>query len=342
MAVTASIHVDAVTVSFDGSPALASVDLDVSSGEVVAIIGPSGAGKSTLLRVIAGLERLDAGRVLLDDRDLAGVPPHRRRVGLMFQEHALFPHRDVAGNIAFGLRMQRLSPRHISARVDELLHLVDLEGFGSRQIQTLSGGEQQRVALARALAPQPDVLLLDEPLGALDRTLRDRLVVDLRRVVTRLGITVLAVTHDQQEAFALADRIVVMDGGSVLRVGYPAELWERPRTARVATLLGFTNVLEIGVVGGCASTPWGDVDVSMPDGRVAIHLRSAGVRLGAESSGVRGTVVACRFAGLQTSVQVAVDGAPVLEALVPSAGAPRPGDEVGVTIDPGAVVTLGD
>ena len=319
------------------------VDLAVTRGEVVVVMGPSGAGKSTLLRAIAGLQALDGGRVLLDDRDLAGVPPHSRHIGLMFQEHALFPHKDVSGNVAFGLRMQRLSPREIPARVDELLHLVDLAGFGHRRIQTLSGGEQQRVALARALAPRPALLLLDEPLGALDRTLRDRLVVDLRALLIQLGITALAVTHDQQEAFTLADRIAVMDAGSILQIGTPGEIWEGPRTRRVASLLGFTNVLDVEVVGGQALTPWGVVPVPVPAGRVAIHLRAADIHLDGQATAtdrVTGTVVACRFSGDRTSVQVAVDGAPLLEALVATSHAPRPGDVVVVRVDPRGVVPL--
>jgi len=339
--VTARLAVEGVTVRFGGRSALAAVDLAVAAGEVLAVVGPSGAGKSTLLRVVAGLERLDAGRVLLGDRDLTGVPPHRREVGLMFQEHALFPHKDVAGNIAFGLRMQRLAPQRVSERVMGLLELVNLVGFGDRPIQSLSGGEQQRVALARALAPRPSVLLLDEPLGALDRTLRDRLVVDLRRLLTRLGITALAVTHDQQEAFTLADRIAVMDAGAILQVGTPKELWEKPRSGRAASLLGFANVVDVDVVGGVAQTPWGAAAVDAPDGPATIHIRPGAVHLDADAAAVDGTVVVARFAGDHTTVQVAVTGAPLLDASVATSGAPRPGDAVGVSVDPRGVVVLG-
>ena len=181
------------------------------------VLGPSGSGKTTLLRVIAGLQRPDAGRVLLDGRDLEGIPPHRRGIGLVFQDHALFPHRDVSGNVSFGLRMRGDPPEAVAARTAEVLDLVGLAGFEHRSIGTLSGGEQQRVALARALAPEPRVLLLDEPLGSLDRRLRDRLLDDLARVFDELGLTAVYVTHDQTEAFALGDRVAVMRAGGSSR-----------------------------------------------------------------------------------------------------------------------------
>ena len=219
-------------------PAVDAVDLEVAERETVCVLGPSGSGKSTLLRVVAGLQTPDSGRVLLGGRDQAGVPPHRRGVGLMFQDHQLFPQYDVAGNVAFGLRMHG-TPRDVRQRtVAELLELVGLPGAERRAVTALSGGEQQRVALARALAPRPRLLMLDEPLGALDRGLRERLVVDLRRLFTRLGTTVLAVTHDQQEAFALADRVVVMREGRIVQTGTPLEVWRHPASEFVARFLG--------------------------------------------------------------------------------------------------------
>ena len=222
--------------------ALDGATLDVATGEVVTVLGPSGSGKTTLLRVVAGLQRPDAGRVLLDGVDLARVPPHRRGIGLVFQDHALFPHRDVAGNVSFGLRMRGDSPEAVAARTAELLELVGLSGFGHRSIGTLSGGEQQRVALARALAPEPSVLLLDEPLGSLDRRLRDRLLEDLARLFDGSGLTAVYVTHDQTEAFALGDRVAVMRDGRVVQVATPDELWARPLDADVALFLGIGNV----------------------------------------------------------------------------------------------------
>lgn len=338
---SAPVALEDATVRFGATVALDHVDLAVGDGEVVAVLGPSGSGKSTMLRAVAGLQRLDAGRVLLGGRDVTDVPPHRRGVGLMFQDHALFPHQDVAGNVAFGLRMQGRPVREIGPRVAELLELVDLPGFGPRSIATLSGGEQQRVALARALAPEPAVLLLDEPLGALDRTLREHLLAELRSLFTRLGLTVVAVTHDQGEAFSLADRVVVMDAGRVLQSGPPAQLWDAPVSRRVARLLGFANVLDVEVVGGRARTPWGEVAVpGRTDGAATLLIRPGAVRLSAPDTGVPGVVESAAFAGERTTVRVAVDGAPPLEAEVPSSAMPRAGQAVGVTIAPSGVVPL--
>jgi thiamine transport system ATP-binding protein len=328
-------------VHFGPVVALDGIDLEVAAGEVVAILGPSGSGKSTLLRAVAGLQRLDAGRVLIAERDVTDAPPHRRRVGLMFQDHALFPHRDVAGNVAFGLRMQRRAPAEITARVGELLQLVDLEGYEHRRIDTLSGGEQQRVALARALAPRPEVLLLDEPLGALDRTLREHLVTELSALFGRLGLTVVAVTHDQEEAFTLADRVAVMDAGRILQVSSPATLWGRPASRRVAHLLGFANLVDVTVRRHQASTPWGDVPVpQLDDGPASIVIRPEGVTVSPPSGGVVGVVEASRFAAGRVTLRIAVPGAPVLEASVPAAEAVPPGRPVQVAVEPAAVIPL--
>ncbi|HEV7626945.1 MAG TPA: ABC transporter ATP-binding protein, partial [Streptomyces sp.] len=217
------LRLDGVTVSFGDRRALDAVDLEVTDHETVCVLGPSGSGKSTLLRVIAGLQSPDAGRVSLSGQDQTGVPPHRREVGLMFQDHQLFPQRDVGGNVAFGLRMRRADRHETRERVAELLELVGLPGAQRRAVAALSGGEQQRVALARALAPQPRLLMLDEPLGQLDRGLRERLVVELRALFHRLRTTVLAVTHDQGEAFVLADRVVVMNNGRIAQAGTPLQ-----------------------------------------------------------------------------------------------------------------------
>jgi thiamine transport system ATP-binding protein len=236
------LAVDALTVRFDGQEALHEASLEVGDGEVVTILGPSGCGKTTLLRVIAGLQAPDAGRVVMEGRDLAGVPPHRRGIGLVFQDHALFPHRDVLGNVAFGLRMRGDPPAAIEARVRELLALVGLSGLERRSVGSLSGGEQQRVALARALAPAPRVLLLDEPLGSLDRRLRDRLLDDLGRLFAELAATAIYVTHDRTEAFTLGDRVAVMGEGRIVQVATPDALWAHPRDADVARFLGIPNV----------------------------------------------------------------------------------------------------
>ena len=228
----------------DGTVATAvdGVSLDVAPGEVLALLGPSGSGKSTLLRAVAGLEPLSAGQVRWDDADLAGVPTHRRGFGMVFQDGQLFPHRDVAGNVAFGLRMTGTGGHDRAAhraRVAELLDLMGLAGFERRDVASLSGGERQRVALARSLAPRPRLLLLDEPLSALDRALRERLAGDVRAALVATGTTALFVTHDHDEAFAVADRIAVLDLGRLLQVAEPAALWHRPASRRVAEFLGY-------------------------------------------------------------------------------------------------------
>jgi thiamine transport system ATP-binding protein len=240
------LEVHGLVVRYGDTAALDGIDVRVGDGEVVCVLGPSGSGKSTLLRAVAGLEPLAAGTVAWDGVDLRDTPPHRRRFGLMFQDHALFPHRDVAGNVGFGLKMQGSAPGAIRARTDELLALVGLPGFGSRPVRALSGGEQQRVALARALAPDPRLLMLDEPLGALDRALREHLVDELRAIFARRDRSVLVVTHDHEEAFALADRVVVLHEGRVEQDDDAATVWRRPATPFVAEFLGYNVTAAFG------------------------------------------------------------------------------------------------
>jgi thiamine transport system ATP-binding protein len=331
------------TVRFGGRAVLDAVDLDVAEHEIVCVLGPSGSGKSTLLRAVAGLQPLDAGAVLLGGRDQAGVPAHRREVGLMFQDHQLFPQRDVGGNVAFGLRTRGVPRAGRSERVKELLELVGLPGAARRAVAALSGGEQQRVALARALAPRPRLLMLDEPLGQLDRSLRERLVVELRELFGRLGTTVLAVTHDQGEAFALADRVVVMREGRIAQSGTPLEVWQRPADAFVARFLGFENVVEAAVTGQAADTAWGKVPVpeDAPQGARTLLVRPAGVRLVPADEGLRCTVAARTFRGTHVAVRLQPADAPPLEAACALRSAPEAGDEVGVEFDPAEIVVLG-
>ncbi|MFF4660120.1 ABC transporter ATP-binding protein [Streptomyces sp. NPDC001381] len=337
------LELERATVRFGGRAVLDAVDLGVAEHEVVCVLGPSGSGKSTLLRAVAGLQPLDAGRVSLDGRDQAGVPAHRRELGLMFQDHQLFPQRDVGGNVAFGLRMHGASRKEQEQRVRELLDLVGLPGAGRRAVAALSGGEQQRVALARALAPRPRLLMLDEPLGQLDRSLRERLVVELRELFGRLGTTVLAVTHDQGEAFALADRVVVMRDGQIAQSGTPVAVWQRPADAFVARFLGFENVVEATVAGEVAVTPWGKVPVpdGSPQGPRTLLVRPAGVRLTDADEGLRCTVVARTFKGTHVAVHLQPEGAPRLEAACPLHEAPEAGATVGVIFDPTETTVLG-
>ena len=228
------LAVQHAVVRFGDHAALDGVDLTVRDGELMAVLGPSGSGKSTLLRAIAGLEPLQSGTIAWDGSDLAGVPAHRRRFGLMFQDYALFPHKDVAGNVGFGLRMQGRPTEEVRARVREVLSLVDLDGFGHRSVTTLSGGEQQRVALA----PEPRLLMLDEPFGALDRTLRERLTIDLELLLHRIGMTSIYVTHDHAEARAIGDQLVVMRAGRIEQVGTPDEVVAHPANDFVAGFVG--------------------------------------------------------------------------------------------------------
>ena len=308
---------DDVTVRFGAAVALDRVSLDIADDRTVVILGPSGCGKSTLLRALAGLEPLSEGRVMIHGEDATGREPHRRGIGMMFQHHALFPHRDVGANVAFGLRMQRRTRPDRDARVADMLRLVGLEGYAGRDVATLSGGEAQRVALARALAPEPRLLLLDEPLGSLDRELRDRLAGELPGLLRAAGTAAVHVTHDHDEAFAVADRLVVMAGGRVLREGLPAEVWSDPGTEQVARVLGHRNVV----------TSRAGRQVLLPDAAVLDPGGDLEVQ-----------VVSTRFRGDHHEVVVMDVDLGELRFHLPTA--PDPGSTVRLRLDPARVASL--
>jgi putrescine transport system ATP-binding protein len=259
------LRIEGVSKHFSGSAAVEHLSLEISQGEFFALLGPSGCGKTTLLRLIAGFETPSAGRVLLDGIDLAPVPPYRRPVNMMFQSYALFPHLDVEANIAFGLKQEGLPRQEIAERVADMLALVKLDGFGRRKPHELSGGQRQRVALARSLVKRPRVLLLDEPMAALDKKLRGETQFELMDLQRRLGLTFIIVTHDQSEAMIVADRIGVMDRGRLIQVGSPAEIYERPNSRWVAGFIGEVNLFE-GKLGS---------DRTVVEGTSAGRLRTA-------------------------------------------------------------------
>jgi thiamine transport system ATP-binding protein len=324
----------------DGTVATAvdGLSLDVAPGEVLALLGPSGSGKSTLLRAIAGLEPLSAGSISWDGADLAGTPVHRRGFGLLFQDGQLFAHRDVAGNVAFGLQMSGVDRAARAPVIAELLELVGLAGFARREVSTLSGGERQRVALARSLAPRPRLLLLDEPLSALDRALRERLAGEVRAALVATGTTAVFVTHDHDEAFAVADRIAVMDLGRLLQVAEPAELWHRPASRRVAEFLGYE-----AFVPGDAPGARGLVGEARDDVVLAL---GPGSLLRADDGVLVGRVVGSGFRRGVVETVVDVDGVgevTVVEAsraYLTGVALPSPGDRVRLGPDSAAIAVL--
>lgn len=330
------LSVRGLTVHYGDLVAVSDVDLSVPDGSVLALLGPSGCGKSTLLRAVAGLEPPAAGRVCWDDVDLAGVPVHRREFGLVFQDGQLFPHRNVAGNVAFGLRMRRAPGPARRARVAELLDLVGLSGYESRKSTELSGGEQQRVALARALAPRPRLLLLDEPLSSLDRALREQLAIDLARVL--VGTTALVVTHDHDEAFTLADRVAVMRAGRIVQTGPPSEVWRQPVDADTARFLGCGVLVPATVHNGVASCELGSVELPWaPDGEAELGLRPSALRPVLGGAGVKGEVVQRVHRRDHVRLRVRLDSGREVDAV---AGVLDTDDTVTLALDPDGVALI--
>ena len=238
------LRIEDVVKEFDGYAAVNHVSLDIGKGEIFALLGSSGCGKTTLLRMVAGFETPSSGRIVLDGQDLSGLPPYERPLNMMFQSYALFPHLTVAENIAFGLKRSRMAASKIAERVEAMLKLVQLGKFAGRKPHQLSGGQQQRVALARSLAKQPQLLLLDEPLGALDKKLREETQIELVNIIEQVGVTCMMVTHDQEEAMTMASRIAVMSEGRLMQVGAPSEIYENPASRFVADFIGNVNMMD--------------------------------------------------------------------------------------------------
>jgi len=338
------LTVAGLTVSYGTTHALDRLDLTVRRDELFVLLGSSGSGKTTLLRAIGGFVRPDAGRIILDGADLSALPPHRRPVNTMFQSYALFPHMSVASNIAFGLRQRGASRADARARVEAMLALVRLEGFGDRRPQLLSGGQQQRVALARSLAPSPALLLLDEPLSALDQNLRMDTRGELVRLRRQLGISFILVTHDQTEALTMADRIGVMRDGRMAQVGTPAELYERPADRFVASFLGAANILPCHVAADGVMVHLPALHTSVRAARPGLPgagllaLRSERLRIGANdaTNQLQGVVIENAYAGDTLAITVRLRDGTLLRTVRALADG-----LVSARVEPGAAVTVG-
>lgn len=331
-----------ITKSFDGKLALNDISFRVKTGEIVALLGPSGSGKSTLLNIVAGLETPDKGKVLWDGKNVAQQPVHKRGFGLMFQDYALFPHRDVFHNVGFGLQMSHRSAAMITKCVREMLALVGLPPeFERRDVTSLSGGEQQRVALARALATQPRLLMLDEPVGALDRALRTRLLEDLSVILRQAGQTSLYVTHDQEEAFAIADRIVLLNEGRVVQIATPEKLYRQPASAFVARFIGLQNLFSAMVIRS-GSKVWLDTTIGrlpapskIAAGEVIVLLRPDKLQhASAGGSRLRGSLIKKQFHGDRMLAWFRVGRGQLMMDLPSDVRLPAMGQAAQISFDP--------
>ena len=347
----ALIALEHLTKSYD-QPAVRDISLSLEKGRILSLLGPSGCGKTTLLRLVAGLEQPDQGRVVFDGKDITDLAPHRRQFGFMFQEFALFPHRRVFDNVAFGLQMQKKEPAEVRQRTEAMLDLVGLSKLGHRRVDEISGGERQRVALARSLAPEPGLLMLDEPLGSLDRALRERLMLDIRAILKKLGITSIFVTHDQSEALAVADTIAVMNQGRIEQIEQPERLYLQPKTLFVARFLGFRNLLPGRTTAdGGIQTELGrmypEAKPTAPGAAVTLVIRPEAA-YPADMAGPAGTeplftgkIVARLFTGQCYRITVVSDKGPGLTFDLPIDQPPPPmGDTIRLVLQPHKMVVI--
>jgi putrescine transport system ATP-binding protein len=357
MVTSTLVSIRSIRKSFDGQPAVRGVSLDVARGEIVAVLGPSGCGKSTLLRILSGLEQPDEGEVVIDGQDVTRLPPYERPTNMMFQSYALFPHMTVEENVGFGLRQDRMEKAALRARVDQMLDLVRMQDFRRRRPAQLSGGQQQRVALARSLAQQPKLLLLDEPMGALDRKLRAEMQFEIVEILRRVQVTCLIVTHDQEEAMSMAGRIALMRAGEIVQTGPPREVYDRPNSRFAAEFLGEVNLLQ----GAVTAVSGSEVRVAVPElgdtllatttapveegATVTVALRPERVRLGPPDAGTRpgrvGVVQDLAYLGTYTTCQLRLPSGRVLKVVTPGEGALEAGQQVAVSSRVGDAVVLG-
>ena len=345
------LELNKIKKKFGGNIALNGVSFGVNEGEIISILGPSGCGKSTILMIIAGLEVPDEGDVLWKGKSILNVPPHQRGFGLMFQDYALFPHMNVEDNIAFGLHFNNHSKEETQKRVSDLLMTVRLRGFEQRDINTLSGGEQQRVALARSLAPNPQLVMLDEPIVSIDRSLREHLLREIRQILQELRLTAIYVTHDQEEAFSISDRIVLMRNGTIEQIGTAREIYNKPISLFVAQFLGFSNLMRgtisRSIKNDVIKTPLGDIALMEEvSGNVNVLIRPDRAEIGTNKPfPITGRIVEKSFRGTTVRIEMEVDSnqdnkVVLLFEFTSIIQVPEIGDQISVSIDPENAIHL--
>ena len=324
-----------ISVSFDNQKILNNINLYIRDGEFITLLGPSGCGKTTTLRIIAGFLQQDSGDVIFEGKNINGVPAYKRQVNTIFQRYALFPHLNVYENIAFGLRLKKMKEKDIQQKVKEMLALVNLSGFGSRKIDSLSGGQQQRVAIARALAVEPRVVLLDEPLGALDLKLRKDMQVELKNIQQKLGITFIYVTHDQEEALSMSDTVVVMNNGEIQQIGTPLDVYNEPKNAFVADFIGESNILD-GIMHEDFSVEFSSISFKCvdkgfkKDEPVDVVIRPEDIDVVAPDKGMlKGEVTSVTFKGVHYEIIVDIDG---FKWMIQTTQKSEVGDVIGISI----------